>query len=290
MEIFKSILVPYDFMEQSEIALSQSYNLAKLSGLQIVLLYVHEEGGMLSKLFSKDESDELVVKIENELNTLAIQKADETGLRIEAMVARGKIHAKVVEVAEMVKAKFIIMGTASSTEPEKNQVGANTSRVIRNAQCPVITIGSRQHHDGCRSILLPIDLTQESRQKVSWAIEFAKLFGASLKVVSVLWSVNHREIAGTLRAQVNQVVNFISDKNIHCTGEIIEAAKESEEVPTILDYAAAQGDVDLIMVMTQKENALIPFFVDSQTTELIRLSKVPVMSVVPRDLGDTLAR
>jgi hypothetical protein len=44
------------------------------------------------------------------------------------------------------------------------------------------------------------------------------------------------------------------------------------------------------MIMTQKETGFIPFFVDKQATEIIRLSSIPVMSIIPKDMGDTLAR
>jgi nucleotide-binding universal stress UspA family protein len=290
METFKNILVPFDFREQAEIALGQSYNIARLTNLSITLLYVHEDGGFLNRFFSEDQSAELIKKMEAELDSFAREKRKETGLDIDFMVARGKVHSKIVEVADMIQAKFIFMGTASSTGPKENAIGANTSRVIRNANCPVLTIGSVCHYNGCRSILLPIDLTQESRQKVSWAIDLAKMFGSTIKVISVLWSTNHKEISTQLKAQVIQVKNFIEEKNVKCTAEILEANKESEETPLILKYAEDQKDVDLIMIMTQQETGLIPFFVDKQATEIIRLSRFPVMSVIPKDMGDTLAR
>jgi nucleotide-binding universal stress UspA family protein len=290
METFKNILVPFDFREQAEIALSQSYNIARLTNLSITLLYVHEDGGFLSKFFSDDQSADLIKKMETELDKFTKEKCQETGLDINFMVARGKVHSKIVEVAEMIQAKFIMMGTASATSPKENAIGANTSRVIRNAKCPVITIGAVCHYNGCRSILLPLDLTQETRQKVSWAIDLAKLFGSTIKVVSVLWSTNHKEISTQLKAQVIQVKNFIEERNVKCTAEILEANKESEETPLILKYAEEQKDVDLIMIMTQQETGFIPFFVDRQATEIIRLSRYPVMSIIPKDMGDTLAR
>ncbi|MEI6123354.1 MAG: universal stress protein [Bacteroidota bacterium] len=290
METFKNILVPFDFREQAEIALTQSYNLSRLTGLHITLLYVHEESGFLNKFFSADQSDELVRKMEAELDIFVKGKSKETGLEINFMVARGKVHSKIVEVAEMIQAKFIVMGTASSTIPEENSIGANTSRVIRNAKCPVLTVGSAGYYNGCRSILLPLDLTKETRQKVGWAIEIAKMFGATIKVITVLWSTNHKEIAGTLRAQIAQVNDFIEARHVQCSTEIIEANKESEETSLLLKYAKDQGDIDLIMIMTQQETGLIPFFIDKQATEIIRLSSIPVMSIIPKDTGDTLAR
>ncbi|HNW68955.1 MAG TPA: universal stress protein [Bacteroidales bacterium] len=288
MENFRNILVPYDFNEQAEIALGQSYNLARLLKLDITLLYVYEEGRMLNKLFSADQSDELIAKMEAELSALAAEKSKETGLNINYMVARGKVYAKIVEVADMIQA-FIIMGKESNINTEEPGVGANTSRVIRHSNCPVITISSETHYDGCRSILLPLDLTQESRQKVGWAIDLAKMFGSTIKVITVLWSVNHKEIATSLKAKMLQVKNFIEERNVKCTAEMIEASKESEQIPTMLVYAKQQGDIDLILIMTQQETGLIPFFVNSHATEMIRKSDFPVMSIIPKDMGETLS-
>ncbi|HOY31862.1 MAG TPA: universal stress protein [Bacteroidales bacterium] len=289
METHKNILVPFDFNEQAHIALGQSYNLARMLKLEITLLYVYEEGGMFNKFFSADQSDELIKKMENELEAFSSAKSKETGLKINYLVARGKVHAKIVEVAELIQSEFVIMGKESNFNLYAPNVGANTSRVIRNAKCPVITISAESHYNGCRSILLPIDLTQESRQKVSWGIELAKMFGATIKVVTVLWSVNHKEIKSSLTAKMLQVKKFIEERNIKCTAEMIEAAKESDMVPTMLVYAKQQGDIDLILIMTQQETGLTPFFVNSHATEVIRQSDFPVMSIVPKDLGETLS-
>jgi nucleotide-binding universal stress UspA family protein len=288
MENFRNILVPYDFNEQAEIALGQSYNLARLLKLDITLLYVYEDGRMLNKLFSADQSEELIAKMDAELSALAAEKSKETGLNINYMVARGKVYAKIVEVADMIQA-FIIMGKESTINTEEPGVGANTSRVIRHANCPVITISDATHYDGCRSILLPLDLTQESRQKVGWAIDLAKMFGSTIKVITVLWSVNHKEIATSLKAKMIQVKNFIEERNVKCTAEMIEASRESEQIPTMLVYAKQQGDIDLILIMTQQETGLIPFFVNSHATEMIRKSDFPVMSIIPKDMGETLS-
>lgn len=286
---YKNILVPFDFRDQANIALSQTYNLARLSKLDITLLFVQEESGLFTRFFSADQSDEIMKKMQLELAAYAEQKSQESGLKINSMVAKGKVHAKIVEIADLIHAKFIVMGTASTfDESGKKVVGANTSRVIRSAHCPVVTINSGPHHDGCRSILLPLDLTKETRQKVGWAIEVARLFGATIKVVSVFWSVNIRDVEHQLKAQMNQVVRFIEERNIKCSSEIIEADKESEEVSKILEYSKQQGDVDLIVITTQQETSIIEYFVDSTATELIRLSEIPVLSVIPKDTRETV--
>jgi nucleotide-binding universal stress UspA family protein len=293
MEVFKNILVPYDFREMSEITLGQTYNLARLTELDITLLHVYEEANPVTRMFIDDKSDDIIKKIEGKLQEVAVRAKAESGIEIHTMVARGRVHAKIVEVAEMIQAKYIVMSLSSNFEPEpdKKMVGANLSRVIRSAKCPVMTITSKTHYDGCRSILLPLDLSKQTRHKVTWAIDVAKKFNSKIKVVSALWSKNNEEVVTQIRGQLIQVRKFIEEKGVEVSAEIIESEHGSRTlIPAILDYAHQQGDIDLIMIMTQQEVGWVEFFVGSHATEIIRSSDIPVMSVVPKDTGERLAR
>jgi nucleotide-binding universal stress UspA family protein len=293
MEIYKNILVPYDFREMAEVSLTQSYNLARLTGLDITLLHVYEESNAITKLFVEDKSENIISKIEDQLRIVAEKAQKESGITFHIMVAKGRIHSKIVEVADMIQAKYIVMSLTALFEPDqdKKMVGANVSRVIRSAKCPVMTINNKVHHDGCRAILLPLDLTKQTRHKVSWAIEMATLFKARIRVVSALWTRNNEEIVTQLRAQLIQVRRFIEDKGIEATAEIIESEHGVKTlVPAILDYAHEQGDIDLIMIMTQQEVGWVEFFVGSHATEIIRLSDIPVMSIIPKETGERFAR
>lgn len=293
MEVFKNILVPYDFREMSEVSLTQSYNLARLTGLDITLLHVYEDSGAIKKLFADQKHEDIVKEFEMQLQEVAERAKKESGIMIHTLVARGRVHSKIVEVAEMIQAKYIVMGLSSMYEPEVNNrmVGANLSRVIRTAKCPVLTVGSKINYNGCRSILLPLDLTKQTRHKVTWAIEVAQLFKAKIKVVSALWSRNNEDIVTQIRAQLIQVRRFIEEKGVEVTAEIIESEHGSKTlIPAILDYAKKEGDIDLVMIMTQQEVGWVEFFVGSHATECIRSSEVPVMSIVPKDTGERLAR
>lgn len=288
-ELNNNILIPVDFNENSMIVMQQSYNLAKLLNLELILLYVHEEPGLFKSIFSDEDVENKKVKIGNSLEKIAEKVRDETGLKVNVMVREGKIYAEIQKVAEILQSRLIMMGTRSSLEGEDDSrkiLGANTSRVIRSAPCPVITINSRHNYLGCRSILLPIDLTQETRQKVNKAIEIASLFGSTIKVMSALWSKNNEAITYQLNAQLRQVKNFIEAAGIQCHAELVETSgKEKSLVPVILRYAKEQGDIDLIIIMTQQELSLVEFFVSSSAQEIIRLSDIPVMSIIPKELG-----
>jgi nucleotide-binding universal stress UspA family protein len=288
-QIGKNILIPIDFNEMSLIALKQSYNLARSLNLGLVLLYVQEDPNLLISLFTADDFEKQKIRLQQKIDEIAADAAAESGLPVVGMIKEGKIYTEITAVAEVLKSNFIIMGTTSGLEAaESKMLGANTSRIIRSAPCPVITINSRHNYDGCRSILLPLDLTQETRQKVRHAIIMAKAFNAKIKVMSALWSKNDTMLINRLNFQLQQVKDFIETEGIACTAELVESTgKESSLVPIILRYAAEQGDIDLITIMTQNELSLIQFFVSSSAQEMIRLSDIPVMSVIPKELGYT---
>jgi nucleotide-binding universal stress UspA family protein len=196
-----------------------------------------------------------------------------------------------VDAAARLQAQFIIMGTHSEPDLPGNDVGvlgANSSRVLRSAKCPVITINGKHHYDGCRNILLPLDLTAESRQKVTWAIRIARVYGAGIKVVSGIWSMNDPEVHSRLRFLADQVKHVITREGIDCTAEIVlDLEGEKALIPTVLKYAEEQGDIDLIMIMTQQEAGMLEFFVGSRAQEFVRLSPIPVMSIAPKEIGFT---
>jgi len=280
------ILIPVDFQEQSLLALLQSYNLARLIHAEIVLLYVHEQPGILASLFSKDQHNEILSKIDEKLAELAGKTSLISGLKITYQLEKGRIYSKIIDVAREIMADYIIMGTHSSEKGEEHEmrVGANASKVIRSAICPVITFNTRHPYNECRNILLPVDLAKETSQKITKCIEIAKIYGAGIKVVTAIWTKNNPEIKYMLHQQGEKVTDSINKEGIACTFEIVESDDgENTLVPAILNYAEQQGDIDLVLILTQQEVGIVEYFVGSHAQEFIRLSPIPVMSIIPED-------
>lgn len=285
------ILVPIDFEAQSLIALEQSYNLARLLPAEIILLYVYQQPSGFAGFFGNNDDTEKLYKIQENLEELAGKVFNEKGIKTSVLIEKGKVYSKILELSENIPVDFIIMGTHSMPLQDGEQeglLGANSSRVIHSSKCPVITINGAHHYKGCRNILLPLDLTNETRQKVTYAVQLAKLFGSGINVVSALIGKNDVSAAFKLQHQMDQVFNFITEAGIRCTAEIIEdAASEKMLAPSIIRYAEDQGDIDIIVIMTQQEPGIIEYFVGSHAQEFIRLSPIPVMSIVPKQLGFT---
>lgn len=283
----QTILVPIDFNEQSMFALERSYTFAKFLGLEIVLLYVFEDSGFGNSFLSKEEISK---KTQEKLDTTANVIRKKTGLNVITRLSYGKAYSQVLKISEEVNARFILMGTNNASENvrmDRNLIGSNTSKVVRQSKIPVITVNGKSDFGFCHNILLPLDLTKETRQKVTYAIDLAKSFGSGITVVSVLWSKKDKETRDELLQQLNQVQWFIENENIRCNSELIETTGgERMLVPGILKYVEDKGNIDLIMIMTQQENKLIEYFLGSAAQSLIRMSKTAVMTVTPEDIGN----
>ncbi len=284
-----TLLVAIDFNDASMVAMKQSYNLAQLLDYEIILLYVHEQQTFAGGLFTADQDKQLSAEINQKLEDAAADISRNTGIKVTPLARKGKVHATILKTAEEYNSQFIFMGTNDAEKTgilDKNQLGSNTSKVIRQSKVPVISINGEHHYDGCRSILLPLDLTKDTRQKVTHAIRISRLFGSTIKVISVLWSKNDQDIKLQLERQMAQVTKFIRDAKIDCQSQFLEI-KEGQKamVPAILNYAYAEGDIDLIMIMTQQETRLVEYFIGSAAQQIIRQSKIPVMSIIPKELG-----
>jgi len=280
-----NILVPYDFNQQSMLALDWSLLLARRLTCGITILYVNEPPRLSFSMFDQEQHEEFTDRINDQLDTIAVKLSLKSGINIDARLLQGRVYAAILSLAEELNAEFIVMGTRSNIPTDqKPMVGRNTSRVIRMSKCPVITIGGKQLPLHDRSVLLPLDLTKITRQKISWAIKMAGIYGAGIKAVSALWSQNNPEILARLLLQMEQVRETIEAAGILCSTKIIETpAGEKTSVPVILNYAKEEGDIELIVIMTQQESALVEFFVGSHAQEFIRNAEIPVMSVVPEE-------
>lgn len=281
------ILVPIDFSEQSLIALEQSYNLAREYHAEITLLNVIEEGGMLAKFFSNQQHDDLKKKVQDQLDALAVDVEKKSGVKVNVIIAKGSTYDKIAEVGDMINATLIVMGTNGDEGLKKKFIGSNALRVVRESTVPVITIKGKHHRNGCKTIVLPLDLSKETREKVDKAVELSRLFhGAVVRVVSVLFTTDEF-VVNRITRQLGQVKSFLEKENIECTAEIIKGIKGEETLAqNILEYAV-KVEGDLLMIMTQQEIDFTEFFIGSSAQEIINHSKIPVLSIRPQVKKDT---
>ncbi len=280
------ILVPIDFSKLSLTALEQSYNLAKKYHAEITLLYIIEDHGMIAKLFSQKQHEDLRQNVQNDLDELARETAKKSNLVVNSLIGRGSVYEQIIEVSQLINATMIIMGTTGDSTVKKKFIGSNALRVVRESHIPVITIKAEEHRKGIQNIVLPLDLSKETREKIGMAIHLSKLFnGAVVRVVSVLFT-SDEFVVNRLTRQLGQAKAFLEKEGVECSAEIVKGVKgEDSLAQNILEYAE-KVDGDLIMIMTQQELEFTKYFIGSSAQEIINHSSIPVLSIRPMHRKD----
>ena len=138
------ILVPIDFSIHSKNALRYAVSMAEQFGASVHLVYVVEptiypaDLGFGQVVFPGVE-EELSTKSAEELKSLI---EDEIGDRVKAfsVVRAGKPHQEILQEAVEQNVDLIVVATHGHTGVEHMLFGSTAERVVRNANCPVLTI------------------------------------------------------------------------------------------------------------------------------------------------------
>ena len=275
------ILVPLDFSEQSIRALVEALNLAKIKKSDVVLLSVIKQQSIMQSLFLDDKSDELKIKVKEKLDAIASDYSAQYHVDVDSMVSKGKIYEQITEVADLISADLIVMGTNGSQGSSSKIIGSNSEKVVRLAKCPVITIKGKKHRDGCNNIILPLDLAKQTKEKVTYALEYARYWNATIRVVSVVLQDNN-EVREKLIRNLNQVEKFISKADVMCTAELVEGERKQNLGDFVFEYGKLY-DADLIMIMTKKEELSFSNNISVTARYIINNSEIPVMSIRPKE-------
>ena len=222
------ILVPIGFSEQSMVALGQAFNLAKIKNSEVVLLSVIEGHHSMFDIFTANEIEyeKMKGKVLSKLKEIASEYSNKYGVEVDSMVAKGSVYEKVCEVADMISSDLIVMGTNGAPKGiTKRFIGSNAEKVVRSAKCPVITIKGKDHKEGCDYIILPLDLEKQTKEKVAYALEYARYSNSTVRIVSVVLK-NNESVRNQLIKNLKLVEDFITNADVKCTAELLEAEKK----------------------------------------------------------------
>ena len=282
------ILVPIGFTNQSLLALQQAVIIAKHTNSELFLLSVVEMPSALQKIFLEYESKQRQFKKKLRENLIELRDKYCDGVsNVKCLVSSGKIYEEITDVAESVGANLIVMGTdGTPKEIKKKFIGSNANKVVRSAPCPVITIKGKSISDVCDMIALPLDLNKETREKVTNAIQFARLFNSEIRAFSVTYINDDDSIKNKLNRTLSQVNKFINSKDIKCSTELVEISSSASFSGSIVKYTE-DINADLIMIMTKGEENIDLNFLGSNARNLINKSDIPVMSIRPAAKKDT---
>jgi len=200
---------------------------------------------------------------------------------IDFMVKEGKSFKEIVSIANEIHADSIIIN--NEVPKGFHFFDENTPyKAAMNAPCPVITIGNSQELKNIKKIVLPIDSTVETRQKIPMALSLVKHFDAELVLVGIC-EEKTGEDRTRMEHYLDQSFQFINEKGFHAEEKVIIHKDICNE---LIKYAnSIQADI----IMITAEDSTSGIFSQSYAEQIIHKSNIPVMSVQPKDLKLTYA-
>jgi nucleotide-binding universal stress UspA family protein len=278
-------LVPLDFSETSIMALDQAASMVRAvsSSNKITILHIIEGASFAtvtdpSQIAGIEQHHALAIEgAWNRMEKIAsAQRAEYPNIEYNFMVAAGKAYRKIAEIAEDIKADIIVMGTHGSSGIQAF-AGSNASKVIQISPCPVVVIKQKPLKKGCKDIVLPLDLTLETKQKVNFAAKFAKDYGSTVHLLTM--SESDEFLSNRLENNLAQVESYLNEHGIPTTSTTLNASGGNFVKQTI---AWAEGkSADLIIIMSQQDRDIAEYIFGSYSQQIVNRSNIPVLAVNP---------
>jgi nucleotide-binding universal stress UspA family protein len=139
----RTILVPTDFSAHSSAALDRALELAGSLSARVVLLhsYFVSPPAVTGEFWvlPPDFMSELRAATCAELEQLA-KRGAEAGVRCEYRASPAPAVEAILDVAKLLPADLIVLGTHGRTGLKHAVLGSVAERVVRLAPCPVLTV------------------------------------------------------------------------------------------------------------------------------------------------------
>lgn len=277
--LIRNILIPIDFSEASQRAIVEGARLANLLDAELYLMHVLETHPQFySRISSIDAMDftpqDIRTVAENEMGK--IRKYIERKFEIVAKlsISSGHIFSEIMHYSLRKGIDLIVMGAHGHSGYKEWLIGSNAQSVVTHSLIPVLTLQSSFHKSGFKRILLPIDNSIHSREKVGIATLIAELFDAEIHIIGLPDSREPVEL-NKFYTKIESVEDYIRADDLSYNTTILEG----KNLATVaIDYATRKN-CDLIVINSGHESRLTQIFLGAFAEHIVNHSKVPILSL-----------
>lgn len=221
------VLVPHDFSEVADTAISHAAMVAKSFDGQVILLHV----------VSSDKAKEMA---EEKLKSISSEASNTYSVDVSYEIRKGSIFDRIPEVAEEMNAMLIVMGT-HGLKGIQHLTGSYALKVIGQSKVPFIVVQSKKSSGKVSDLVLPIKFSQETKSKLAITSSIAKHFGA---IVHIFISNESDEFIRTkVSRELTFAKHYFDERGVKYETEM--APEKGNYIPQMLDYA---NDVEADMI------------------------------------------
>ncbi len=271
----KKIVVGIDFSDCSMNALEHTVIIARKAHAGITMVWANHLD--YSKEIFSVEPDNLRTEVQKRFEELIEKYRPQlaTDTDIDFHMEKGKVYKVICNVAKEVNAFLIVIGTHGSSGFEEFWIGSNANRIVSASKLPIITIrtGVDSNKD-LKTIVMPLDSTKITRQKLPITALLAKYFDAEIHVLGVYTSPQN-DVRLRIKNYVAQAENYLKENEVRYRIVYLDVSNITDEV---LDYAK-KVNANLISIMTEQETTTANLWLGPYAAQMVNHSPIPVLSV-----------
>lgn len=273
----KHIIVPIDFSKESINGLRLAIIFANRFGSEIQMVYVQKFPTELGRVGFDEEYNKATQEFEKLMKEYSSKLIE--GAALGYIVKKGKIYREVVNQSQAFKDTMIVCSTHGASGFEEFFIGSNAFRIISATDCPVVTIRHGSMPREIEKIVMPIDISSDTRQKVPITAEIARAFGAEIHIVAVS-TMQSEDIDNRLNAYTKQVADYLKDNKV----DYKTASLKGDNITDITIEYALDVNADIISIMTEQVESISNYVLGSYAQQMLSKSPIPVLSVTPREI------
>ena len=298
MIAFRHILCPIDFSDTSARALTYATAFATWYEAQLTVLHVataFDEAvepapiGNAGGVPYPGSRHDIIDKIRR-----SIEQAGATALNARALAQEGSATESIVNCAAALEADLLVMGTHGLGGFHRLLLGSVAEKVLRTANCPVLTVPPSAPATTLRPIvfkriLCPIDFSPSALKALQYALELGRQADGCLTVLYALEYMDPEEPCEHMDFDIRRHrQHFIEHARERLHGQLAGEPRtwcEIEEIVVVnraykeVLQRATASDMDLIVMGAQGSSGIELMLYGSNTQHVVRAATCPVLTV-----------
>ena len=299
----RRILCPVDFSDHSRRALDHAVAIGRWYKSTVTVLHVFSSAPVAAFgpgpvvfepiVLTPVDRDQLLADVRAFAETESAP-----GITIDAVVREGNTTGEILEQASSMQTDLLVIGTHGRSGFERLVLGSVAEKVLRKANCPVMTV-PRRHPDAVpagpvlyKRILCPVDFSESSLHALKYAISMAQEADKRLTVVHVVAHEfeNADDMASISDAGMT-IDSFVKQREEALRRRLQEAvaiAPEFCSVESLMTHGkpwrevlriAIERQSDLIVMGVQGRGAADLMFFGSTAQHVVREASCPVLTL-----------
>jgi nucleotide-binding universal stress UspA family protein len=270
----KTILIPTDFSEIADNAISYALEFSKIFQSKIVLFHAYHMPIVTTEV-------PVMMPTQNELESDSLEALNKVkqklapagnGVEIECVARYGLAVDEIETYADENSVDMVVMGMRGAGLIGEKLIGSVTTALIGKVKCPILIIDTQVKYRQVSKIVLASDLKEVHNSEVLNPLkELAKLLNAHVHVLNVV-----REPAELVPTTEEAIVGVKLEHSLEEVDHSFHYAENTDVVDGINEYVD-ENNIEMVAMIPRVHSVFRNIFQEPYTKRMAFHSRVPLL-------------